>query len=68
MYHDFLGQRGFKGHIWIHKNKKKNILIDNIYCERGFIYILGDPGPQCGMGTVAAVRAQLYGNFGRNVK
>ena len=27
--------------------KTKKFKIDNIHCERGFLYVLGDPGPQC---------------------
>ena len=42
MYYDFLGAKGQNGYI-----KTKKIKIDDIHCERGFLYILSDPGPQC---------------------
>ena len=35
----FRDQRDFKG--------IKKFKIDDIHCERGFLYILSDPGPQC---------------------
>ena len=42
----FLDQGDSKGPIW---NNKTNLLkIYNIHCERGFLYILGNPGPLCG--------------------
>ena len=38
-------QGNSKGPIQYIKTKK--FKIDNINCERGFLYILGNPGPQC---------------------
>ena len=29
--------------------KTEKIELDKIQCERGFLYILGDPGPLCAM-------------------
>ena len=46
MYHDFLGPRGLQ-RTHMDTLKPKIFKIDNIHCERGFLYILGDPGPQC---------------------
>ena len=31
--------------------KQKKIKINNIHCERGFLYILGDLCPWCGTAT-----------------
>ena len=42
----FWDQGDSKGHI-----KTKKFKIDNIHCVRGFLYILGDPGPWCAVPT-----------------
>ena len=40
----FWNKRDFKGPTHMDTLKPKNS-IDDIHCERWFLYILGDPGP-----------------------
>ena len=59
MHYDFLGPRGLQG-TQMDTLKHKHFKTDDIHCERGFLYILGDPGPSVAPFTYFRMRPTTY--------